>query len=165
MSRPTSVFVYLFVAAFAAVPGFGAPSPGGSAPAAPALALKFSKVPLGNVMRVLSARYGVPFTIEANATAPITGDFAGLDLPAAVAEAARQAGLHPIPLGKDATAGFRLSLHPAPNAAASPAPPAAAADPASPPTLAPAPVAGESARGRLLQERARLLAAAARQDP
>ena len=151
----------------AAVPAAGAKTGAAPATGAAALPMRFSQVPLGNVMRVMSARYGVPFTIEANAAAPISGDFRKLDLKAAVAEAARQAGLFAIPLGKDASAGFRLSLHPpaAPNPiepsplAVAPAPPAVSNPSAAPPA--------DPARRRaeLLQQRARLLAAAAQQNP
>jgi hypothetical protein len=143
----------------------GSPAPAspkdldGSASLGATLPTKFSNVPLGNVMRVFSARYGVPFAIEANAKSPITGDFHALDLQAAVAEAARQAGLFAVPLGKGLSAGYRLTLH-AP--AALPNPPASAATgpaKASPKVLSDA---GQS-RAALLQERARLLEAAAKQ--
>jgi hypothetical protein len=129
--------------------------------------MKFFKVPLGNVLRVMSARYGVPFTIEANAVAPISGDFHLLDLKAAVAEAARQAGLFAIPLGKEDSSGFRLSLHPP--AAPNPIEPSLAAAALAPPAVSRpgVPDATDPVRRRaaLLQQRARLLAAAGQRDP
>src|ERR1700689_1975002 len=101
-----------------------AAGPASNSPAHPAaLLLKFSKAPLGNVMRVFSARFGgMPLTIEANATAPISGDFSSDDVKTAVGEAARQAGLFAIPLGPDPASGFRLSRH------APPTPPPSAQD-------------------------------------
>jgi hypothetical protein len=118
--------------------------------------LQFTKAPLGNVIRVFSARFHAPFTIEAHAKAPITGDFSRDDLPTAVNAVARQAGLYAIPLGVKPTDGYRLSLKPPPPAAgkadlaqAKPAPPAASATDA------------EKRRAELLRERAKLLQEAA----
>lgn len=185
MNRIPFAFAAIFFATAAAravTPVSGAAMPGPSAAAVPAanakagtapatgvsaLPMRFSKVPLGNVMRVMSARYGVPFTIEANAVAPISGDFRSLDLKATVAEVARQAGLFAIPMGKEDSAGFCLSLHPpaAPNPIAPAPSAAAAASLAASPSAAPAATDPERRRAELLQQRARLLAAAAHQDP
>jgi len=74
--------------------------------------LRFDRVPLGNVARVLSARFHAPVTIEANATAPITGDFSGLNLRQALAAAAAQSGLEVVSLGKDDRAGYLLKNPP-----------------------------------------------------
>jgi len=85
------------------------PSPAvGRANPAP-LPMKFVKVPLGNVTRILSAKFNVQISIVANARAPITGDFSSLELRAALAEAARQAGLVVTALGPDSSAGFSLA--------------------------------------------------------
>ncbi|MGH7996470.1 MAG: hypothetical protein ACREFX_08975 [Opitutaceae bacterium] len=133
-----------------------------------ALPMTVSKAPLGNVVRLCSAKYGVPFTIEAHAKAPITGDFTGMDLKSALAETARQAGLFVIPEGKRPADGFRLSLHepPALAAAMKAKPPLAAAAPPAPAAAngaAAAPVsASERVRAELLQERARLQREAAK---
>lgn len=59
--------------------------------------LRFNAVPLGNAARILSARFHCPVTIRAGAQEPISGDFSGLDLRQALAEAARQAGLVVVP--------------------------------------------------------------------
>jgi len=151
----------------AAVPAAGSKTGPAKVTGASALPMKFSKMPLGNVMRVMSARYGAPFTIETKAKTPISGDFHSLDLPAAVAEVARQAGLFAIPLGKDPSAGFRLSLHPP--AAPNPIEPSLAASASAPsaasPSAVPAAVAPERRRAELLQQRARLLAVAGQQNP
>ena len=153
MIRPAPIFAALFFAAAAAIP---------AAAADPAsLSLKFSNLPLGNVMRILSAQYGVTFTIEANAKLPISGDFRALSLSAAVTEAARQAKLFAIPLGETPAAGFRLSLLPPPvkrpadrmETAAAPGRPVSVPD------------ASDRVRAQLLRARARLLADAARLDP
>jgi hypothetical protein len=180
MSRPALIFASFFFAAAAAravAPAPAAANPGPNArsadsPVAPApegaaLPMKFDKVPLGNVLRVLSARFGVPFAIEAGAKAPITGDFHTMDLKSAVAEAARQAGLFAIPLGKEPSAGFRLSRNPPPAPpvpSGSISPPAGSAPPAARPPDPQAGTAAEQARAKLLQERARLLESAANLD-
>jgi hypothetical protein len=75
-------------------------------------ALRFARVPLGNVALVLSARFQVPVTITTNARAPITGDFSGLDLAAALAAAAAQAGLIARRLAPDAGGGYILEPPP-----------------------------------------------------
>jgi hypothetical protein len=151
--RPFSIIAAFFFAAAAAFP---------AAAADPAsLPLKFSNIPLGNVMRILSAQYGVTFTIEANAKFPISGDFRALSLAAAVAEAARQAKLFAIPLGETPAAGFRLSLRPPPVQR----PPERAALAGTPVRAAPPPDESDRVRARLLRDRARLLANAARLDP
>jgi hypothetical protein len=124
-----------------------------------ALRVKFSKVALGNVVRVFSARYGAPFTIEAKAKAPITGDYTNVALPDAVTDVARQAGLYAIPMGPKPSDGYRLAVHPAP--APAPATTAPAATVAGKPAGGPADPA-EEARAALLRERARLLEQAAK---
>ena len=96
-----------------------APAPGFAADASlsgqksPAGTLRFEKMPLGNVVRILSARFSTPVTIAANARAPITGDFSAMDLPRALGAASRQAGLIVVPLGPVASAGFALEPPPA----------------------------------------------------
>jgi hypothetical protein len=114
--------------------------------AAPALAaaapppLCFARAPLGNVVRVISARYGATVTLAAGAAAPISGDFSGLGLRAALAAAARQAGLVVVANGPDSSGAFRIERPPPP-------PPRAA-------------LAAEAARrAALLDERRRLLKA------
>jgi hypothetical protein len=182
MTRFTLSIASLFFAAASAaamVPAVAAPlaapvaAPALNSPAHPAaLSLKFSKAPLGNVMRVFSARFGgMPLTIEADATAPISGDFSSDDVKTAVGEAARQAGLFAIPLGPDPASGFRLSRH------APPTPPPSAQDSQAPLRAtesipAPVPVflptsalnsdGAERSRAELLRERAKLLEAAAK---
>jgi len=79
-----------------------------SAPGIPAAALRFERIPLGNVVRVLSARFATPVTIVANARAPITGDFSAMDLRHALGAASEQAGLVVVPLGPGASGGFAL---------------------------------------------------------
>jgi hypothetical protein len=150
---PTIALLFLTAAAARAV--VPADGPAAAAP----LPMVFRETPLGNVVRVFSARFGVPFTIEANAKAPITGDFHDMDLTAAVNEAARQAGLFALPLGKDPAAGFRFSAHPPP----SPAPPTPPAPQPEETVVSQASSAPEAARIRaaLLQKRAELEAAAA----
>jgi len=155
----TIALLFLTAAAGRAV----VPADGPAAAAAAALPMVFRGTPLGNVVRVLSARFGVPFTVEANAKAPITGDFHDMDLTAAVNEAARQAGLFALPLGKDPAAGFRFAAHPPP-------PPEAPKPPAPQPeemVVSQASSVSEAARIRaaLLQKRAQLEAAASGQTP
>lgn len=82
------------------------------------LPLTFDHVALGNVSRVLSARYHAPLTLYAGAKAPISGDFSKLDLDATLAEVARQAGLVVKPLGKSPTDGYALQEPPKPDPAA-----------------------------------------------
>ncbi len=108
------------------------------------LPMRFDNVPLGNVARLLSARFDVPISIAANAKAPITGDFAGMDLKSSLAECARQAGLAVAPLGTAPSDGF--SLEP-------PRPPAPANGPD---------VKNADANGTEAGNRAALAAAAAR---
>jgi hypothetical protein len=96
----SSLVPALFLAALTAVanePGSPGPPP-----------LKFEQMPLGNVVRVLSARFKAPVTVTAHASAPITGDFSALDCRQALTEAARQAGLVVVPGGSDTAAGFVL---------------------------------------------------------
>ncbi len=129
--------------------------------AAPSAApLRFSAMPLGNVARVLSARYSAPVTITAHATAPVTGDFSGLSLRQALTAAARQAGLVLVPMGATDSAGFSLSLPS--DAAPSPAAGAASAKTSSETQgdLAQA----ERRREQLFRQRAALLDAAAQLD-
>ena len=92
---------------------------GAAGPTVPAL--RFDKVPLGNVVRILSARFSAPVTITANARAPITGDFSGLAVGAALTAVARQAGLIARPLGAKASAGFVLEPPPVPPPGPTPA--------------------------------------------
>jgi hypothetical protein len=119
--------------------------PAAARPNPASLQLKFVKVPLGNVTRVLSARFNVQVSISANARVPITGDFSRLDLRSALAEAARQAGLVVTALGADPAAGFSLAL---PEAKA---PPAVAVD-----TTKAAFEAAARQREELLKQRASL---------
>jgi hypothetical protein len=78
-----------------------------------ALPMRFDKLPLGNVARLLSARFSVTVSIAAKAKAPITGDFSTLDLKASLAECARQAGLTVVPLGTAPSDGYLLGPPPA----------------------------------------------------
>jgi hypothetical protein len=163
MTRLTLSIAAAFFAAspaWAIVPvGPATPAPA-VAPPRPTLGLKFNKVPLGNVMRVFSARFGgVPLTVEARATAPISGDFSGDDVQTAVSAAARQAGLFTVPLGATPAAGFRLTLHPPP-----PAPVASTVKSAPIGGPAPGPSEAERRRTELLRQRAQLLQAAAKLD-
>jgi hypothetical protein len=159
VNRLIPTFALLFLTAAAARAVLPADGPA----AAAALPLSFQGAPLGNVVRVFSARFGVPLTVEANAKAPISGDFHDMDLTAAVNEAARQAGLFAIPLGKDPAAGFRFSAHPPP-------PPEAPKPPAPRPeetvvSEADASAAAARTRAALLQKRAELEAAAPAPSP
>jgi hypothetical protein len=96
---------------------------GVTAMAAPARKpLQFEHLPLGNVVRIISARYQIPVTIKANAKAPISGDFSRLDLRQGLGEAAAQAGLELVALGKTDKDGFLLRL---PKVPTPPAPPSA----------------------------------------
>ena len=122
---------------FALLPAAGA----SGEPAPPPL--RFEKIPLGNVALILSARFNAPVTITANARAPITGDFSGLDLGAALTEAGRQAGLIARPLGAGASAGFVLE-------------PPGAEDP-SPAEVARALASAARRRAELLRQRAALI--------
>jgi len=70
--------------------------------------LRFERVPLGNVVRILSARFRAQVTIAAQSAAPITGDFSDLTLPQALAAAAAQAGLEVVPLGAGDASGYLL---------------------------------------------------------
>jgi hypothetical protein len=128
--------------------------------------LRFEKMPLGNVVRVLSARFNAPVTVVAHASAPVTGDFSALDFRHALTEAARQAGLVVVPVGSDAAAGFILE------------PPG---DPGSPVQIGPKPVlaaggltpveivtglqAAADRRAELLRQRAALVGQAAGAEP
>jgi hypothetical protein len=83
---------------------------------AEAIPLRFEHVPLGNVVRIISARFRFQVTVTAQSTAPITGDFSGLTPRQALAAAAAQAGLEVVALGADDASGFLLKkgpgLHP-----------------------------------------------------
>jgi len=72
------------------------------------LPMRFERAPLGNVARLLSARFSVPISIAANAKAPVTADLSKLELKAALDECARQAGLTVVALGKVPLDGFSL---------------------------------------------------------
>lgn len=85
----------------------GTPAP---APIPPPL--QFDHVALGNVSRVISARFHAPVTLFAGAKVPITGDFSKLDLDGCLAEAAKQAGLVVKPLGKLPKDGYALQEPP-----------------------------------------------------
>jgi len=135
--------------------------PAPAAAAAPAAALHFNAMPLGNVARVLSARYSAPVTIAAHATAPVTGDFSGLSLRQALTAAARQAGLVLVPLGATDSAGFSLSL---PADAAVNASAAAAAAPRTNSDTQGDLAKAERRREQLFRQRAALLDAAAQLD-
>ena len=74
------------------------------------------------MVRIISARYQIPVTIKANAKAPISGDFSRLDLRQGLGEAAAQAGLELVALGKTDKDGFLLRL---PKVPPPPAPPSA----------------------------------------
>lgn len=110
--------------------------------------LQFNHMPLGNVVRVISARFHTPVTILAGALVPVTGNFTGMDARQALEEAARQAGLTVVPLGAKASAGFLLEAPPP----SKPGPSAPATDSA---TVA-------SLRAELLQRRAELAKEASR---
>lgn len=70
--------------------------------------LKFVKMKLGNVARVFSARMNLPVTIEAKADAAITGDYSHMDLRRALSDAAGQAGLVVVALGRDGLDGYTM---------------------------------------------------------
>jgi hypothetical protein len=128
--------------------------------------LRFEKMPLGNVVRVLSARFHAPVTVAAQATVPITGDFSALDFPRALTEAARQAGLVVVPAGPDAAAGYVLEppAKPDPSVALGPKPDAGAGGL----TLVEIKAGLEAAAGRraeLLRQRAALVRQAAGAEP
>ncbi len=72
--------------------------------------LVFDHLALGNVVRIISARYGAPVTISAHAASPVTGDFSHLGLREGLNEAAAQAGLEVVALGKTDAAGYLLRL-------------------------------------------------------
>ncbi len=109
-------------------------------PAKPAR-LKFDQVALGNVIRILSARFHAPVTIVARSGSPVSGDFTALGLNAALARAATQAGLEVVSLGASPAAGYLLR------------PPASGAPISAQPGL------GEVRRAILLQQRAALVRA------
>ncbi len=138
--KPSPFFLLFFLLTPA---GFAAAAPA----AMPAAALRFDRMQLGNVARVLSARFRTAVTITANASAPISGDFSSLDLAQALREAARQAGLEVLPAGPGGRAGYRLAL---PLAAPEPSPAQPALD------------AAQRRREELLRQRAVLLDQAAR---
>ena len=86
--------------------------------------LVFDHLALGNVVRIISARSSAPVTITAHATSPITGDFSHFSLREGLDEAAAQAGLEVVALGKNNAAGFLLRVPKVvavPKAAAAPA--------------------------------------------
>ena len=95
--------ILAFLTFAAAAAGSGASAP-----------LHFDNMPLGNVVRILSARYHAPVTLTAGAQAPITGDLTGMDVRQALAEAARQAGLVVVALGTNPADGFSLGPPPPP---------------------------------------------------
>jgi hypothetical protein len=99
------VFISVLPAASAAVV---TPAPAQNQAAVGQIPMRFNNVLLGNVARILSARFNVTVSIAANAKASITGDFSSLNLKAALAECARQAGLAVVPLGKSPSDGFSL---------------------------------------------------------
>lgn len=68
----------------------------------------FNHALLGNVVRVISARFHTRVALTAGAKAPITGDFSHLDLQESLDLAAHQAGLEVVPLGKAPADGFEL---------------------------------------------------------
>lgn len=103
-----STIALAFFLAAAAAPGWAAQAP--RQPAALHLPLRFDKVPLGNVARILSAQFQVTVAIAANARAPITGDFSGMDLQKALAAAGSQCGLVVVPLGSGPSGGYSLCL-------------------------------------------------------
>ena len=108
-----SVLSLVFVGILPAASGT-AVAPGPASNRAPAAArqlpMRFDHVLLGNVARILSARYGVTVSIAANSKAPISGDFSSYDLKSSIAECARQAGLAVVPLGAKLSDGFSLEL-------------------------------------------------------
>jgi hypothetical protein len=119
----------LALALFSASAALAGPVPAGPAAPAPVhLCLKFEKVPLGNVARILSARFKVTVAISSKALAPISGDFSKMDLRQALTEAGRQTGLVVRPLGSGAADGFSLAP-PDPPPAAVTGPEAKAPDP------------------------------------
>jgi hypothetical protein len=113
-------FVGILPAADAAVVAQDAAHNHETAEAIRNLPMTFDKVPLGNVARLLSARFGVPVSITGNAKAPVTGNFSSLDLKAALAECARQAGLTVVPLGPAPSDGFSLEPPKSPPPATAP---------------------------------------------
>jgi hypothetical protein len=141
--------------------------PAAAAPADPArdravaaavqsLPMRFDNAPLGNVARLLSARFSIPISIASNAKAPITGDFTGMDIKESLAECARQAGLAVAALGNAPSDGFLLEppRPPAPsNEAAAKDADSAGADPGARAALA----AAAARRAELLRRRQALL--------
>jgi hypothetical protein len=87
-------------------------APAVGAPRSLAAALHFDHMALGNVARLLSARFSTPVTLAAGAKAPISGDFSGFNVRQALDAAAQQAGLVVVPLGADDAAGFSLMFPP-----------------------------------------------------
>jgi len=140
-------------------PEFFAAAPPGrvtTVAAAPA-PLRFDHAPLGNVIRVLSARYSAPVTLALRAKSPITGDFSGLGFRPALSAIAAQAGLVATPLGADDRAGYLLAL---PVIAASEPGPKASSPPNGTASQAALAIASRQ-REQLLQRRQLLLDAAA----
>jgi hypothetical protein len=105
---PLALFFFLAAAGLVASAATVPAAPGATTVLSPHLSLRFKKMPLGNVARVLSAQFNAPVTIVANAQAPITGDFSNLSLKEALTAAGSQTGLVVVPLGLDASAGFVL---------------------------------------------------------
>lgn len=68
----------------------------------------FNHTLLGNVLRAVSARFHAHIALTAEAKAPITGDFSHLNLQECLDEAARQAGLEVVALGKTPADGYEL---------------------------------------------------------
>lgn len=113
--------------------------------------LRFEKTPLGNAVRMISARLGATVSIAANATAPVSGDFSQLGPKAALTEIARQAGLVVIAGGTAAAPEFSLVK---PSAAAS----GIAHSPNDSETARKALAEADRQRAELLRKRASLLA-------
>jgi hypothetical protein len=84
---------------------------GSSAPAP----IYFNHAPLGNVIRVISARFNVHIELDANAKTPITGDFSQLNLNQSLELAAKQACMDVVHLGHGASEAYELRLPQAPD--------------------------------------------------
>jgi hypothetical protein len=139
---PLCIFIFLSSGSSAAT---DAPSP-----------LRFEKTPLGNAVRRIAARLGATVSIAANATAPVSGDFSHLDPKAALAEAARQAGLIVVGGGTEAAPEFSLVR---------PGTPALSPPDSRDAQKALALVAADRQRADLLRKRAALLAEESRPQP
>lgn len=104
--KPYALFVLFLALSLGS--GFAGPPGAGTSASALGPPLHFNRTALGNVVRLLSAKYRATVSVAANARAPVTGDFSALTLRAALAEAARQAGLTVVALGSRDSDGFRL---------------------------------------------------------